>query len=138
VNIINLPSLLRNHRHIVANMRAFGILLACPAITLAAMIPRQADGVPPGPWVAGLWHFAEEITLWGTPINANGGRFWLGKDSSTYCPSDVDNLDCSAYTQTSAAFVGGNGTISMDVVVPGGQQGKRIPALVSNHAIAGV
>src|SRR5947207_3294997 len=60
-------------------------------------------------------------------IEANGGRFWIGKAASAYCPAGVDKLDCSAYKGDRTIFVGangfGDGTVSLNVVVPGGPQG---------------
>ncbi|KAH0278253.1 hypothetical protein KCU81_g9373, partial [Aureobasidium melanogenum] len=52
-------------------------------------------------------------------VNANGGKFWLLKDSKTYCP-DVVGSACP--NTTSTQFVGGDNTLSLDTIVPGGQQ----------------
>jgi len=83
---------------------------------------------PPGPWTAGAWRPSTgdgEGPLWvGAGIEANGGRFWLGKKPSAYCPSDVADLNCTSYPGDRTIFVGGNGSISLNVAVPGGQQGR--------------
>ncbi|KAK0713965.1 hypothetical protein B0T26DRAFT_622668, partial [Lasiosphaeria miniovina] len=55
-------------------------------------------------------------------IQANGGRFWIGKPPSAYCPPDVAGLDCSVYPGASTVFSGGNDTVFLNVAVPGGQQ----------------
>ncbi|KAH8894170.1 hypothetical protein GQ53DRAFT_821270 [Thozetella sp. PMI_491] len=55
-------------------------------------------------------------------IQANGGTFWFGKSASTYCPSDVADIDCSDYSNGQTNFIGGNETVSLNVAVPGGQQ----------------
>lgn len=62
----------------------------------------------------------------GTPVHfadiqANGRFFYLNKPTSTYCPSEVTAIDCSAYGNNTI-FAGGQDTLSMDVAVAGGQQ----------------
>ena len=95
-----------------------------------------------GPWAAfinkGMLDATEsafELSSTGSTdltIEANGGRFWIGKAASAYCPSDVDKLDCSAFKGNQTIFVGGNdfgdGAIALKVVVPGGQQGTYLPS----------
>ncbi|ORX92628.1 hypothetical protein BCR34DRAFT_629481 [Clohesyomyces aquaticus] len=53
------------------------------------------------------------------PLNANGGKFILGGEPSSYCPEQVKDA-CPAGTST--VLAGGYGTLSLGVVVPGGQQ----------------
>lgn len=53
------------------------------------------------------------------PINAAGSKFWLLKDTVTYCP-DVVGSACPNTTFTQ--FTGGDNTLRLDTVVPGGQQ----------------
>ena len=93
-----------------------------------------------GPWAAfisrGMLDATEsafETTKPGSSdltIEANGGRFWIGKPASAYCPSDVDKLDCSAFKGNQTILVGGNdsgdSTVALKVVVPGGQQGNLL------------
>lgn len=57
-------------------------------------------------------------------IQANGGRFWLGKSASAYCPPDIAELNCAEYPGGQTVFMGGNDTLFLDVGVPGGQQGE--------------
>ncbi|KAF2088676.1 hypothetical protein K490DRAFT_73039 [Saccharata proteae CBS 121410] len=52
-------------------------------------------------------------------INANGGAFYIGKPTQSYCPESVGDA-CPDGTYT--VFSGGDDTLSMDVEVPGGQQ----------------
>ncbi|KAG9560882.1 hypothetical protein KCU71_g295, partial [Aureobasidium melanogenum] len=52
-------------------------------------------------------------------VNAAGQKFWLLKDSQTYCP-DVVGSACP--NTTSTQFAGGDNTLSLDTIVPGGQQ----------------
>ncbi|KAI0458416.1 hypothetical protein F5B21DRAFT_429920 [Xylaria acuta] len=106
-------------------MKSFLTLIAFPAAALAASIPRQLT-TPTGPFSAGAWKVAQgtDIFFFGTAINASGGKFYINRDTSTYCPDGVSGLDCSAYSGTGTTFVIGNGTttMSLDVSVPGGQQ----------------
>jgi len=51
-------------------------------------------------------------------IAANGQRFWIGKETSTYCPV---GSSCPANTDVTA-LVSNGGSIGMDASVPGGQQ----------------
>ena len=55
------------------------------------------------------------------PINANGGSFWTGKPTSSYCPSNVP--ECVVVNTTS--FVSSaSGGLALNAVVPGGQTGE--------------
>lgn len=53
------------------------------------------------------------------PINANGGEFWYGKPTASYCPDNVPG--CKEVNTTS--FVGRDGNLFLNTGVPGGQQG---------------
>ncbi|KAK3384891.1 hypothetical protein B0H63DRAFT_559612 [Podospora didyma] len=93
------------------------------AITTAAVSAGYPP--PPGPWAMGAWRPPTDppAPLWlGRAIQANGGRFWMGKPPSAYCPPDIPGLNCTLYPGTSTVLVGGNETLSLNVVVPGGQQ----------------
>ncbi|KAI1085100.1 hypothetical protein F5B20DRAFT_575566 [Whalleya microplaca] len=105
-------------------MKALATILVCPVIAIAVAITPRAGSVPAGPWTAGVWLVAPGADLYfnGDAINASGGKFWVHKDTSAYCPSDVEGLDCSAYPGSQTVFAGGNGTLSLNVAVPGGQQ----------------
>jgi len=74
-------------------------------------------------------------------IEANNGHFWIGRPASVYCPSGVDKLDCSIYKTNQTVFVGandfGDGTVSLNVVVPGGQQGNYLPLHLSGDGSSG-
>lgn len=52
------------------------------------------------------------------PITASDFKLWLGKPTASYCPSDVVP-DCPSGNSTS--FASGDGGLSMNVEVPGGQ-----------------
>jgi hypothetical protein len=56
------------------------------------------------------------------PMNARGGNFFIGgKGPSSYCPVEtVGAENCPPGNTTT--FAGGNQTLSLGVVVPGGQQ----------------
>ncbi|KAI1807213.1 hypothetical protein F4811DRAFT_567063 [Daldinia bambusicola] len=104
-------------------MRALTALLVGPAVTLAAAIIPRAYPLP-GPWTAGVWRVPAEGDAYflGEGINANGGKFYVNKNTSSYCPPNVPNLNCSAFPGTRTVFTGGNNTLFLDVAVPGGQQ----------------
>ncbi|KAI0889235.1 uncharacterized protein GGS22DRAFT_68977 [Annulohypoxylon maeteangense] len=104
-------------------MRAFATSFVFPAVALAAAITQRS--VPEGPWSAGIWRMPTqdgEPMFTGDGINANGGKFFVNRNASTYCPDTVEELDCSAYPGTRTVFSGGNNTVFLDVAVPGGQQ----------------
>ncbi|KAI1374162.1 hypothetical protein F4677DRAFT_427392 [Hypoxylon crocopeplum] len=105
-------------------MRTFRSLLVCPLVALAvAVVPRDGS-VPAGPWTAGVWKIAQgtDVFFYGDAINASEGKFWINKNTTAACPTDVDGLDCSAYSGSDTVFAGGNNTLSLNVAVPGGQQ----------------
>jgi hypothetical protein len=56
------------------------------------------------------------------PLNANGGKFFLGGAPSSYCPPQAGDV-CEEYPGNYTVFAGGSGTLSLGVIVPGGQQG---------------
>ncbi|KAI1208380.1 uncharacterized protein F4807DRAFT_461708 [Annulohypoxylon truncatum] len=103
-------------------MRAFATSFVFPVVALAAAIAKR--DAPEGPWTAGVWRMptTDDIFFTGVAINASGGKFFINKDTSAYCPDDVENLDCSAYPGSKTVFTGGNDTLFLDVAVPGGQQ----------------
>jgi hypothetical protein len=57
-------------------------------------------------------------------VNASGQQFWVGKPTASYCPVEQVGTGCPAGSITSVS--GGNITLGMNVMVPGGQQGKEI------------
>lgn len=58
------------------------------------------------------------------PLQANGGKFFLGGTASGYCPSEIGEA-CASYPGNSTTLSGGNVSLSLGVVVPGGQQSKE-------------
>lgn len=112
----------------IATMRTIPTILAYVAGAHAAAIASRTYPPSPGPWTAGVWRPPTgdgAPIFFGVGINANNGYFWLGKDPTAYCPPDVEGLDCSAFPGSRTVFTGGNDTVSLDVGVPGGQQGRR-------------
>lgn len=118
-------------------MKPSTTLLVCPLIAAKATVIPRSGPAPPGPWTAGVWKIAQgtDVFFWGNPINANNGKFWVNKNTTSYCPSGIEGLDCSAYPGTDTVFAGGNGTLSMNVGVPGGQQGEFNLDSLCNHSI---
>ncbi|TAQ89301.1 hypothetical protein B7494_g2386 [Chlorociboria aeruginascens] len=96
-------------------MFAFISLFLCLSVLLTF---TSAQAPPAGPFTIGAYN----PDIWGVAgIAANGGLFWIGKDTASYCPA-VDGIDCDDYPGDSTVLAGGNDTLSLDVVVPGGQQ----------------
>ncbi|KAI3340904.1 hypothetical protein F4824DRAFT_449926 [Ustulina deusta] len=105
-------------------MKSVLTLISCPVAVLAASISRGVQAVPAGPFTAGAWRTNDEVFFVGNAINASGGKFYINRNTSTYCPDGVSGLDCSLYSGSQTIFAIGNGTttMSLDVTVPGGQQ----------------
>lgn len=87
---------------------------------MAAALP-QAGIIPPLRFRGLALQCGTPIDL--EPIAANGGKFWIGKNTTTFCP-EVDNVDCNDLNtnQTIFNYVNGAGTLFLDAIVPGGQQ----------------
>lgn len=98
-------------------------LILLPLLAHSAAIASR--DVPAGPWAAGAWRPAPDDPIFfvGDILNAAGGHFWLHQNTTAYCPSEVEGIDCSAYSNNTA-FLGGNDTVALYTGVPGGQQGK--------------
>ncbi|KAF2724331.1 hypothetical protein K431DRAFT_291832 [Polychaeton citri CBS 116435] len=65
------------------------------------------------------------------PIAATGQHFYIGKKSTAYCPDSVrkqGGCPNKKGAEIHAAFAGGDGYLSLAVVVPGGQQVYIDPA----------
>jgi hypothetical protein len=99
---------------------AVASLLAAAAAAPTAIQPvaRQAESSP----YFGVIAQRSASPIHFQPMNARGGRFYLGgKGPSSYCPEEVVGPEnCPAGNVTT--FAGGNQTLSLGVVVPGGQQ----------------
>ncbi|KAL3428177.1 IgE-binding protein [Phlyctema vagabunda] len=83
---------------------------------LAAAAPAPAARQSSGSFSAIATRSGSPIHL--SSIHANGGKFWIGKETASYCP--VDPSSCPPGQDT--AFSAGAGGLALDVVVPGGQQ----------------
>lgn len=54
-------------------------------------------------------------------VSASGQSLWLNKATASYCPENIKDVGgCPAGNTTT--FAGGDGTLGMGTVVPGGQQ----------------
>ncbi|KAI1292388.1 hypothetical protein F5Y03DRAFT_375970 [Xylaria venustula] len=105
-------------------MKSALAFLACTAVVLAASVPRDT-AKSAATFTAGAWRTDEsDIIFLGPRINASGGKFYVNRDTSTYCPTGVSGLDCTHFTGTDTTFgIGADSTtMSLDVTVPGGQQ----------------
>ncbi|KAK6334592.1 hypothetical protein TWF718_010049 [Orbilia javanica] len=54
-------------------------------------------------------------------LNANGGKIWIGKKTSSYCPLP-DKKACPKGKDTSFWIDNNSGTAAMNAIVPGGQR----------------
>lgn len=54
------------------------------------------------------------------PLSASGEQIWIGKKTAAYCPKEVVGKNCPPGKETN--FAGGDGTLGMGTLVPGGQQ----------------
>ncbi|KAE8152403.1 hypothetical protein BDV25DRAFT_67183 [Aspergillus avenaceus] len=77
------------------------------------LLPLLAAAAEPTPFGVMSSHSASPVHL--LPMNAAGQKFWLGGETSSYCPISSGCPD-GKYT----VFAAGGG--ALDVVVPGGQQ----------------
>ena len=58
-------------------------------------------------------------------INANSGAFYIGKNTTTYCPADSaagPACETANTNQTIFSYLNGQQTLSLSTIVPGGQQ----------------
>ncbi|KAF2969003.1 hypothetical protein GQX73_g4578 [Xylaria multiplex] len=91
-------------------MKSVLAFIACPVAVLAASISRGVQAVPSGPFTAGAWRIAQgtDTFFFGNEINASGGKFYINRNASTYCPDGVEGLDCSAYS----VYIAPDGSLS--------------------------
>ncbi|KAL6157122.1 hypothetical protein ACJQWK_07164 [Exserohilum turcicum] len=93
---------------------AFATLLA--AVTAAPTAPRTI-----GSEYFGLIAQRSASPIHLSPVQARGGKLYIGGGGpSSYCPPNIGAENCPSGNST--VFTGGNWTLSMGVVVPGGQQ----------------
>ncbi|TGO63832.1 hypothetical protein BOTNAR_0095g00300 [Botryotinia narcissicola] len=67
----------------------------------------------------GLISIRSGTNLQNQAITASGGRLWIGKDTSSYCP---DTVVSNCPEGTSTTFVSGGNALGLNTEVPGGQQ----------------
>lgn len=92
-------------------------LASATATSAPAATSSAASSAPTGAFGGVAIHSGSDIQY--AAVNAAGSQLWLNKDSATYCPSSVVE-SCSNTTTTQ--FRGGSDQLSLDTVVPGGQQ----------------
>lgn len=57
------------------------------------------------------------------PLAANNLKIYIGKNTTTYCPEDTEaDCDCANTNQTIFSYLNGNGGVSLDTQVEGGQR----------------
>ncbi|KAI8632779.1 hypothetical protein F5Y19DRAFT_471949 [Xylariaceae sp. FL1651] len=90
------------------------LALVFPCAVLGAAISPKTSAVPSTPFTAGAWKVAHGSapSFYGTAINASGGKFYINRNASTYCPEGVTNLDCSLFNGTQTILdIGDNSDI---------------------------
>ncbi|KAF1979492.1 hypothetical protein BU23DRAFT_562912 [Bimuria novae-zelandiae CBS 107.79] len=102
------------------SVAAFSALLAS---VLARPQGYETPAPAPGPAYFQVLSARSASPIHFRPLQANGGKFWLGGTPSGYCPVEVvGNATCEQYPGNQTTLAGGFGTLSLGVVVPGGQQ----------------
>ena len=91
------------------------ITAALASVTSAATIPARATAES-----FTLISIDSGSSIQNAAISASNDAFWIGRGTSSSCPDSV-GTSCPEGT-TTALTVGQDGTIQMDVEVPGGQQ----------------
>ena len=95
------PSTTATTNSIPTNMCPIFLLLLLPLLSLAIpLLPRQSNSTDP--FILRAFRQGSPIHL--SSINANNGHFWLGKPTSSSCPSDP-TPNCPTGTGTETAFV---------------------------------
>ncbi|KAI0972095.1 hypothetical protein F4678DRAFT_460929 [Xylaria arbuscula] len=85
-------------------MKSVLAFLTCTAVVLAASVPRDT-AKSAATFTAGAWRTDEsDIIFLGPSINASGGKFYVNRDTSTYCPTGVSGLDCTQFAGTDTTF----------------------------------
>lgn len=84
--------------------------------------PAPTPSPAPGPSYFGVISARSASPVHLLPLTARGGKFYLGGSGgpSSYCPPNLPAGSCPPGNET--VFAGGDGTLSLGVVVPGGQQ----------------
>lgn len=98
-------------------MKTFAVASVLTLCSTAFAAPLQARHDIAKPFTLDVY-FSNLPPVSGS-LQANGGSFWIGKNTSSYCPDNVG--DCPSGNSTS--FVSdSNGALSLNTEVPGGQQ----------------
>lgn len=95
-------------------------VLAFATSAMAAAIPQAGTTTP---LRFGGLALATGTEIHFSPLAANGLAFYIGKNTTTYCPEDtVANCAASNTNETIFSYFNGGGGVSLDTTVPGGQQ----------------
>ncbi|KAL8685469.1 MAG: hypothetical protein Q9218_007740 [Villophora microphyllina] len=98
-------------------LNTFAALCTLLPLALSNPITPRQTYVPPITFGAIAARSTSPIHL--QSINANGQAFWVGKNTTTYCPL-TNQTECPPGTET--VFAVGSGGASLDIEVPGGQR----------------
>ncbi|KAK6354472.1 hypothetical protein TWF730_008872 [Orbilia blumenaviensis] len=99
-------------------IKATAILSLLAAASAAPLNELEARAIPKNT-AFGFLALRSASPIHFQSLNANGGKIWIGKTTSTYCPRPA--AQCPKGKTTSMLF-SSSGTVGMNVIVPGGQQ----------------
>ncbi|KXS93493.1 hypothetical protein AC579_2224 [Pseudocercospora musae] len=106
-------------------MKSFVAITLAAAASAAAMpapVPQAGTSFPL-PFLGQA--LAEGTEIHQKFINANGLKFWIGKNTTTYCPEDsaaADVCETANKNQTIFGYLNGESKLQLLTQVPGGQQ----------------
>ncbi|KAH7081834.1 hypothetical protein BKA63DRAFT_220468 [Paraphoma chrysanthemicola] len=86
----------------------------------SAPAPAPTPSPAPGPGYFGVMSARSASPVHLRPLVARGGKFYLGGETASYCP--VAQVGSACPPGNTTVLAGGETTLSLGVVVPGGQQ----------------
>ena len=98
-------------------------LLAATAFAAPAPLAAATTSSAPAPTATasafGLMSLRSGSDIHFATINARDSKFWIGKQTNTYCPPG-DGIPCESLSNTTTLRLNGDNLV-MDTAVPGGQ-----------------
>ncbi|KAF3037552.1 hypothetical protein E8E11_002763 [Didymella keratinophila] len=120
---------------LVAGALAGGECYAPPPATSTYGAPAPTGTPAPDSGYFGVIAARSASPIHLTTLTARNGKFYLGAGApTTYCPDNLPAGSCPPGNST--VFAGGEGTLSLGVVVPGGQQVYVAPDGALSYTIA--
>ncbi|KAF2151649.1 hypothetical protein K461DRAFT_279131 [Myriangium duriaei CBS 260.36] len=98
----------------------FTTLLPLLAAGSALALPAPQTSTTPSTFSGIAIHSGSDIQY--AAVSASGSALWLNKPTSTYCPSQAGSVCATSTNDTVFAAAQGSTTLSLNVIVPGGQE----------------